>query len=425
MSENSEYVEGSIDYYHGKYKNYKEKLNKGEIEEEKTLTKQEVIRYEGYLKKLHLLAPEYTPKVRKKTEKVIDKKWDEVNIYKNDLLIVFDNHFKAIEKHTGNMPKRAYFDENVGGVTDTPEGLLYPKNNEKFDFITLSRAAKLLGHEIGQHGVSLVSHNELVGNIRGKNNLELAEGTAKLVEDLFEFGENLLIDSTDINGKKVKIINIEKLEYVPNFPKTLMEEILTDKEFLDFLNLNNKVENDKTSPIQRYLRHKRTGFQRKDVTYTIGRIKAAKYYNDIITGKNKSGEFSDLFIAKVGYDQVDEARYLKNKVDEENKLIDKENQKKEKRKLPENLMFHEAVYFTIKQREKRKKENKKVGNEVNASEFYKYMQKKYPFMDFTKEKIDSISFGFKAQLLGAVKMIESAIASHDTEEEVKKILNRK
>jgi hypothetical protein len=47
-----------------------------------------------------------------------------------------------------------------------------------------------------------------------------------------------------------------------------MEEILTDEEFLDFLKLQNKIEPDKMSSLDRYLRFKRTGFQRKDITYT-------------------------------------------------------------------------------------------------------------------------------------------------------------
>jgi hypothetical protein len=61
---------------------------------------------------------------------------------------------------------------------------------------------------------------------------------------------------------------LEKISYVQSFPKTIMEEILTDEKFYDFLELQNKIKPDKMSPFNRYLRFKRTGFQRKDITYT-------------------------------------------------------------------------------------------------------------------------------------------------------------
>lgn len=451
LSETPEYIEWIIDYYHEKYEDYKkniddlEKENKDQKDSKsnsRILNNDEIKRYEWYLEKLYKLAPWYKPKKREKLQKVIDKDWDEIEIHKNDLLTQFNNHFIAICKQTWNMPQRAKFDANVWSITDTPEGISYPDKQEEFDFVTLSRLARLLSHEIEQHWVSLVSHEELVWNIRWEKNIELAEWTAKLNEDLFEYWEDLLVDSVDVNWKKVKIIDIEKLQYGSSFPKTLMGEILSDKKFLDFLELNDKIEPDNTSALNRYLRHKRTWLQRKDTTYTTWKIKAAKYYNDIITWINKSGEFSDLFIAKVWFHQLEEARYLKKNVDTKNKQTEEENEKirlknseienneekiEEKKiiKLPENLMFHEVLYFSVKQREKRKKEGKKEENKIDWTAFYEYMQKKYPFYDFTKQKIESISLWFKTQLLSAIELTEAAIIRHDTKQKAEKILNRK
>jgi hypothetical protein len=38
----------------------------------------------------------------------------------------------------------------------------------------------------------------------------------------------------------------------------MMEEVLTDEEFYDFLYIQNKIEPDKMSVLDRYLRFKRT-----------------------------------------------------------------------------------------------------------------------------------------------------------------------
>jgi hypothetical protein len=131
------------------------------------------------------------------------------------------------------------------------------------------------------------------------------------------------------------------------------------------------------SSLDRYLRFKRTGFQRKDITYTTWKLKVAKYYNDIITWKI-DWDFSDLYLWKVWFDDLVNIKILKKSVDENNKKLDDDN----KVKLPENLFFAEATYFFVMQKEKWEK--------VSGELFYNHIQKKYSFLDVTQEKINSI-----------------------------------
>lgn len=402
LSNNPGYIEWIMDYYHTKYEEYK---NVSNLEEARLLSKDEQIKYEWYLAKIQALSPSYTPKNKVKPEKYIDSSFDNIDIDKSDINNIFNHHFQSIDVQTWNMKQISELDDNVWSMSDTPNGISYPNKEEKFNTLKLSRVLKLMSHEIEQHANSLVTHEALVWNIRWAQNLELAEWAAKLNEDLFEFGPNILIDSTHVNGNPVKIIDIEKLAYVSNFPKTLMEEILTDEEFYDFLKLNEKVEPDKTSPLSRYLRHKRNWFQMKDVTYTTGKIKAAKYINATIRWEIE-WDFSDLLIGKVWFDQISLMK----------QLVDENWESSHPKEIPEALFFHDALYFSVIQR--------KNGEKVTSEEFYNYLTEKYPFVDISKEKIKTISLGYKKQLLWALSLTESAINTYDVRQKSKKILEK-
>ena len=146
------------------------------------------------------------------------------------------------------------------------------------------------------------------------------------------------------------------------------------------------------TPLRRYLRHMRTWIQRKDITYTIWNIKAAKYLNQVIVGE-REWDFSDLWAWKVWFDQIQLFRDA-----EESKNVNKQ-------KLPENMMFYEAQYFALEQRKKRKeyresieftsldKESKEYKDglkkfSVSEEEFLTYLLNKYPFLDVSDEKIE-------------------------------------
>ena len=407
ISENKEYIEWCIDYLHEQYENYKilEKNNK--LEEKNILNEDEKNRYNWYIEKLQKLSPKYKAKIREKPKSIIDEETRTKKIDIKDFKNILNHSSVAYDTQTWNMPHRANFDPNISWITDTTQWTLIP-NNEKFKEKSLFELFRLNIHENEQHWTAQVSHEALIWHIRWAKNLEAVEWMAVLAEDLFEFGENLFKESEDIEGNTVKIIDIEKLSYVQNFPKTMMEEILTDEEFYDFLELHNKIEPDKMLPIDRYLRHKRTWFQKKDTSYTIWKIKAAKYYNDIITGEIK-WDFTDLYLWKVWFDDLDNIKLIKKDIENKNK--DKEDSKKIK--LPENLFFTEALYFSLYVKPKNK----------NLS-FYNYLQIKYPYLKITEEKINSIKHSFKKQLLWAIKSIEEWTKNHKIKKEIIKNLNQ-
>ena len=455
LSDIKKYREGILDYFYTKYENYKQAVNDNSIDNQRILTSDEVKRYEKYLDKFNELDKEYVPKKKESAESIIDKKWEKIDMKGDDIIDFFDFDYKANDAQTGWMKHKAEYDSSISTYTDTPTWLHIPVD-EKRKVSHLKKVNRLSAHENTQHWVTLERHKKIIWNIRWKWNLELAEWAATLLEDMFEYGQNLFKE-VEQDWKKYNILDIDKLDYVANFPKTLAEEVLTDEEFLDFLKLHEKVEPDNINPLARYLRHKRTWVQKKDVTYTLWKIKAAHYYNDIILWKS-DGDFSDLFEWKVWFDQIEEFKIVKNSKLENNNKLNKEiwinkwkiknildNRKltrlvnelsrknieleKEKTLLPENFMFHEAVYFSVIQREKRvlikKKHWKNKWNnqfkiknaELNTESFYTYLEIKYPGINFSKEKINSIRFWFKKQLLGAVLWVEKTISIYEKSKE--------
>ena len=445
LSNSDEYIKWCLDYFHTTYTKYEVESQNEDFPEARKLSKPEQDRYKKYLGILKHKAPDYDPQIKETPEKYISEedseKYGYVLMNKEDVLASFNHH------NLGTwLDQRAVFNDDVGGITDRSHELQYPRDKPKFQALTSDRVDGLQTHEIWQHAFSIERHMKLIGNIRGASNLELSEGFAKLFEDLYEFGPNLLTEVEE-NGKKFQIIDVSKLSYVQNFPKTIMEELLTDEQFYDFLALNNKIEPDKMEVRDRYLRHKRTGMQRKDITYTTGKIKAAKYFNDIILWKNKTWKFSDSYAGKVWFHQIEDYRIIEQAANDNNP----------DQKLPENMLFHEAERFAVEQRwlrkkyreseefkanldyyqeyqtfSKRKQRRHKYWERmnsykralkkhaVNEESFYSYLQKKYPFMDFWKEKIDSVRFWFKAQLLWAVKLKEDSINADEfiTQEDI-------
>jgi len=187
----------------------------------------------------------------------------------------------------------------------------------------------------------------------------------------------------------------------------MMEEVLSDEEFYDFLYLQNKIEPDKMAVLDRYLRFKRTWFQRKDITYTTWKIKAAKYINDIILW-NIDWDLEDLYSWKVWFKDLDKISLIKKYA------------KKSWVKLPENLLFADATYYWVIQREKWKK--------ITKQGFYNYLIKKYPFLkSLVDEKIDTIKFWFKKQLLWVIDNIFTEMQIDNlrkaTRKKSKRILN--
>ena len=406
ISSNQEYAHWVLDYLATKYDDYKTQLDEWKISEDRLLTEGEQKRYDYYISKIKDLSPEYKAKIKNKPDWVINKRFFELDLDVSQVKDVLNHNLIAIDKQTWNMPNRAYFDENISAFTDTARWLGVP-NNQKNKSKKLYDVLRLWLHENEKHQVSEVSEQTLVWNIKWAWYLESEEWMAMLAEELFQFGENLLKDAVDKEWNKVKIIDIDKISYVQSFAKTMMEEVLSDEEFYDFLYLQNKIEPDKMAVLDRYLRFKRTWFQRKDITYTTWKIKAAKYINDIILW-NIDWDLEDLYSWKVWFKDLDKISLIKKYA------------KKSWVKLPENLLFADATYYWVIQREKWKK--------ITKQGFYNYLIKKYPFLkSLVDEKIDTIKFWFKKQLLWVIDNIFTEMQIDNlrkaTRKKSKRILN--
>ncbi len=450
LSKNSDYVKGIIDYLYTKKNKYDSDSKWEDFDSERLMSDEESQRYSLYIQKIHWLDPWYTPKEKTLPEKVGDQSFSKVDLTTEEIVNFFNNQYWAHDSQTDGMKQKAILNSEVWNFTDTPDWLHIPHEPKVKDVHKILRMA---AHENEQHGVSIERHKKLIWNIRWKWNLELAEWTAVLLEDLYDFWQNLFKKETK-NWETKHVIDIEKLDYVPSFAKTLAEEVLSDEEFYDFLYLQNKVEPDAAKPHARYLRHKRTWLQRKDVTYTVWKLKAAQYFNDITTWQSVQWDFSDLFEWKVGFDQIETYKKISSAQEESNRvineqiaqvqgkvenilwwdtkessnlsklIIEKELLIKKKNPLPEVLLFHEAVYYWVKQREKQKQisgENKNLQGpslkelfdsqwaSISAIGFNKYLQEKYPWIDFSEDKIKAIKTWFKEKLMNAIEIVEWAV----------------
>jgi hypothetical protein len=83
-----------------KYENYKKLKNENKIEKSRILTKEEEQRYKSYIAELQALSKDYEPKIRKKPEAVINKKFKEVEVDITDVKNNLNHNLIAIDIQT-------------------------------------------------------------------------------------------------------------------------------------------------------------------------------------------------------------------------------------------------------------------------------------------------------------------------------------
>jgi hypothetical protein len=68
---------------------------------------------------------------------------------------------------------------------------------------------------------------------------------------------------------------------------------------------------------------------------------------------------------------------------------------------------------------------KEKWEKVSGELFYNHLQKKYSFLDVTQEKINSIGFWFKKQLLWAVSNINAEFKAHGVSKKIREEIMKK
>ena len=348
------------------------------------LTSIEQKRFEEYLNKIK----PYLPKWYKYTKKIIPKRinWNflDIELPREDYMLSFNILVESLEK----LEHIVETNSEAKSISDWPKWVQFP-TWPKFDYMNILRFCKLGYHEIITHNISDYNSRQLLWNTRGANSTEKDEWVAMLMEQLFSYWNELYTKDSNWN----LLIDINKIQINSYFTKTLMWELLTNDELIDFLELSEKIDPDVISPIERYYRLKRNNLnwvQHKDTTYTRWLFKAVEEINKYIISKWKKWIApEDLFIWKISFEET-------------NKLI---NIKKNKEKKWENIeilkpiFILDAVWFIV---------NEKINWEewnLTWPKFFRYLKNKYPMFDFLKEQIREVSLKTKTNVYWIVNII--------------------
>jgi len=367
------------------------------IENIDKLTIEQLIRFQWYLYKITQYLPEWYEYKNKEKPKEI--KWDflDLEISKSDYILSFNILVEALEK----LEHVVESNKDVKSISDWPKGVQFP-TTEKFKNMKMLRFLKLASHEIETHNITDYNWKQLIGNLRWAYSTEKDEWVAMLMEQLFMYWNELYKTDKFWN----QIIDIEKVQINSYFTKTLMWELLHDNvELLDFLELSEIIDPDVISPIDRFNRLKRNNkkwVQHKDTTYTRWLYKAIKEINKFIVTKWKEGiNPEDMFLGKISFSETEKLKRIK----------ETKEAKWESLEIIKPLFISDAIYFIINEKLKWEEWN------ITWESFYKYLQKKYPIFNFTREQINQVSHQTKRNVYWIVNIMLKNI----DEDNVKKI----
>ena len=280
---------------------YDEKNNK--------LTSIEQNRFEEYLNKIKKYLPKSYKYKSKQTPKRIDWNFLDINLPREDYMLSFNILVESLEKLEHIVETNA----EAKSISDWPKWVQFPTWT-KFDYMNILRFCKLGYHEIITHNISDYNSKQLLWNTRWSQSTEKDEWVAMLMEQLFTYWTELYKKDSKWNT----IIDINKIQINSYFTKTLMGELLTNDELLDFLELAEKIDPDVISPAERYYRLKRNNHnwvQHKDTTYTRWLFKAIEEINKYIIGNWKEWIApEDLFLWKISFKETHKLKNIqKNK----------------------------------------------------------------------------------------------------------------
>ncbi len=236
----------------------------------------------NYLKYVHRLRelPHYKEEIglMSMSSSCLDDQLFDTLIYRDDYIdlfaLVFDfYHLKVSIK----------IDER-NSIYDGHDAMYIP-NNDKYAFLPLRKVLNLIAHEVETHYIVLHNTDKLLWWIKWSHNLAREEWLATMQEFLLTWKELSDIDMSS------------------NMPMILLWEILSWKEYLEFLSLYRSLRWIQATWIDRLLRSKR-GYplrwiwvQHKDVAYS-------RWVYQVRTHLLNGGDFIDLFLGKVSFEDI-------------------------------------------------------------------------------------------------------------------------
>lgn len=376
-----------LDYIIEKFEENKSKLNDDEYN-----------RLLSYIEK----AAKYSSKWYKyqKKERPINQieNLKKYTLSQKDYILWFNLFIEAFSKMDFNVETNPF----VKSISDWPRWFQIP-TTDKFSKFTIPRFLLLNWHENETHNISEYNSQRIIWNIRWKDSTTKDEWVGILMENMLKYWNQIF--KKDEKSWKT-IFDLEKLQFNSNFVKIFFWEVLDNKEFLDFLELSEKVDPDILSPIDRYFRIKRSNcnwVQHKDTTYTRWLFIAANEVNEYKLSDWKEWiDFYSLFIAKVGFQDIKKVNEIKE--DENIETI-------------KPMFLSDIIYFSITSR-------LSWDFEINTKNLIKYLSDKYPILDFTEDMIKNISKETLKSISWIISLTLKSIFDQETNEAIIEVRSR-
>lgn len=254
-------------------------------------------------------------------------------------------------------------EDERSSIYDGPNALHIPLLKE-YDFLSIKRVIELVWHEIESHSVNLRNNYKLIWAFRWAKNLPKEEGLAIVVEQL-------------LDGKKLDEITVPQ-----HHSKVMIAEFITWNELIDFLTLDNKLNNTKWVD-SRFLRLKRNyplnyvWWQHKDTSYGRWVIEVVNYLKDW-------KDIRDLYLWKVSIEDIPKVK----------RLMDIKGLSYNDLNLP--LFIWELVLFLYESEDNNQNSRRKIDRNKNS--FMAYLKLKYPFIDFESIDINVEKFFVKSKV---------------------------
>ncbi len=324
-----------------------------------------------YLKLLKIIAKakkftykNYKYKKQDKPKNILNN-LEKYTISREDYILGFNLFIEAFSKMQFNVETNPF----AKSISDWPRGFQIP-TTKKFDIFTLPRFLLLNSHENETHNISEHNSKKIIWKIRWKSSTEKDEWVAILMENMIKYWNQIF--KKDKKSWKI-IFDTKKLQFNSNFLKIFFWEIMNSKDFFEFLELLEKIDPDNLTPKDRFDRIKRSNknfVQHKDTTYTRWMFFAANEVNKyILTNGKKWINFYDLFIWKVGFEDIEKLKKIS---------------KEENIKILKPMFLSDIIYFSIKNR-------LTWEQKINNQDVEKFIKSKYPIIDLSENIINNIS----------------------------------
>ena len=278
----------------------------------------------------------------------------EKDIKRDDYIKIFLTVFNIY-----NINKPIIVDER-SSIYDAEKALYIP-SSENYSYLPVKRILQLIAHEIEVHFIIEQNNKQNLWDFRWWKNLNREEWTAKLSEEI-------LLWKT-----------LDDITVTPSLPDILMWEILSWKDYENYLKTSTKLKWWKYN-ISKLLRKKRNypfyyaWVQHKDTSYS--------WIQQVIDYLESWKDPKDLFLWKVSFEDIPKIK----------KLAKDKNQK-----YP--LFIAELLLYALN------------WNNIYHKDFINYIEQKYPFLDVDKEyktwTVKKLTFDTKRKLVEILKTIKN------------------